>query len=198
MVARFEQRVRREYPLRDVFPADYIREYTEKSLRNMDLSTVDLQQFHVWTDAWVDDDEWQRAIADLKSDGLVRAIGISINRWQPANVLKALATDLIDAVQVVYNVFDQAPEDELFPACQRLGVAVIARVPFDEGSLTGTLTAATTWPKGDWRNLYFTPATLAETLPRGPVVLSGAPGTSMARSRAQSRSAWSNSSECEF
>jgi aryl-alcohol dehydrogenase-like predicted oxidoreductase len=157
---------RDEYPLRDVFPADYIRAYTETSLRNIGVSTVDLQQFHVWTDAWAEDDEWQRAVADLKSEGLVRAIGISINRWQPANVLKALATDLIDAVQVVYNVFDQAPEDELFPACQRRNIAVIARVPFDEGSLTDTLTPTTTWPEGDFRNIYFQQPNLRNTLER--------------------------------
>ena len=157
---------RDDYPLRDVFPAGYIREYTETSLRNMDISTMDLQQFHVWTDAWAEDDEWQRAVSDLKSDDLVRAIGISINRWQPANVLKALATDLIDAVQVVYNVFDQAPEDELFPECQRRNIAVIARVPFDEGSLTDTLTAASTWPDGDFRNIYFQQPNLRNTLER--------------------------------
>ena len=155
---------RPEYPLADVFPADYIREYTETSLRNLGVSTVDLQQFHVWSDTWAEDDEWQRAVADLKSEGLVRAIGISINRWQPANVLKALATDLIDAVQVVYNVFDQAPEDELFPECQRRNIAVIARVPFDEGSLTDTLTPDTTWPAGDFRNIYFQPDNLKKTL----------------------------------
>lgn len=157
---------RAEYPLRDVFPADYIREYTEKSLRNLDLATVDLQQFHVWSDTWAEDDEWQRAIADLKDQGLVGAIGISINRWQPANVLKALATDLIDAVQVVYNVFDQAPEDELFPECRRRNIAVIARVPFDEGSLTDTLTPDATWPAGDFRNIYFQQPNLRNTLER--------------------------------
>jgi len=157
---------RADYPLRDVFPADYIREYTEKSLRNMDAATVDLQQFHVWSDAWAEDDAWQRAVSDLKSEGLVRAIGISINRWQPANALKALATDLIDAVQVVYNVFDQAPEDELFPECARRDLAVIARVPFDEGSLTDTLRADSTWPEGDFRNIYFQPDNLRNTLDR--------------------------------
>jgi aryl-alcohol dehydrogenase-like predicted oxidoreductase len=157
---------RAEYPLRDVFPADYIREYTEKSLKNLDAPSVDLQQFHVWTDAWAEDDEWQRAVAGLKADGLVRAIGISINRWQPANVLKALKTDLIDAVQVVYNIFDQAPEDELFVECQRRNIAVIARVPFDEGSLTDTLTPETKWPEGDFRNIYFQAENLRNTLER--------------------------------
>ena len=96
----------------------------------------------------------------------MRALGISVNRWQPANVLRALDTGLIDAVQVVYNVFDQNPEDELFPYCQQHDIAIIARVPFDEGSLTDTLTADSTWPAGDFRNLYFNPENLQATLPR--------------------------------
>ena len=115
--------------LMDVFPPDHIRGSTETSLRHLGVDCLDLQQFHVWSDAWVDDDRWKRAVEDLKREGLIRGFGISVNRWQPANVLKAIDTGLVDAVQVVYNVFDQAPEDELFPACQRHNVAVIARVP---------------------------------------------------------------------
>ena len=157
---------RPEYPLRDVFPADYIRDYTKISLRNLGIPRMDLQQFHVWDDSWAADLSWQRAVGALKDDGLVNAIGISINRWQPTNVLKALATDLIDCVQVVYNIFDQAPEDELFVECQRRNIAVIARVPFDEGSLTGTLTPDTKWPQGDFRNIYFQPDNLKNTLER--------------------------------
>lgn len=157
---------RAHYALDEVFPADYIREYTEQSLRNIDVPAIDLQQFHVWTDEWADDDRWQRAVSSLKEEGLIRAFGISINRWQPANVLKALATGLIDSVQVVYNVFDQSPEDELFPECRRRNIAVIARVPFDEGSLTGTLTKDSTWPAGDFRNIYFQPDNLRNTLER--------------------------------
>ena len=154
------------YPLDDVFPADYIREMTEKSLENIGVPALDVQQFHVWSDGWADDVRWQRAVRALKDEGLVRAIGISINRWQPTNVLRALETGLIDSVQVVYNVFDQSPEDLLFPACQARNIAVIARVPFDEGSLTGTLTAESRWPEGDFRNVYFSPDNLAATLPR--------------------------------
>ena len=157
---------RREYTLDEAFPPDYIREYTEKSLRNLGVDTIDLLQFHVWSDAWADDDRWQKTMSSLKKEGLVRAVGISINRWQPTNVLRALDTGLIDAVQVVYNVFDQNPEDELFPACLEKGVAVIARVPLDEGSLTGTLTADSRWPEGDFRNFYFKPENLLPTLDR--------------------------------
>ena len=109
-------------------------------LRQTGAAAMDLVQFHVWQDAWADDAGWQREIEALTREGLVRHWGISVNRREPANVVRTLRTGLIDAVQVVYNVFDQAPEDELFPACRELGVAVIARVPLDEGSLAGELT----------------------------------------------------------
>jgi aryl-alcohol dehydrogenase-like predicted oxidoreductase len=157
---------RAETPIADVFPASHIVEMTEKSLANLDTSTLDLQQLHVWSDAWADDDGWKRAAEDLKSQKLISAFGISVNRWEPANVIKALRTGLVDTVQVVYNVFDQNPEDELFPVCRDLDIAVIARVPFDEGSLTGTLSLDSRWPEGDWRNIYFTPENLAATLER--------------------------------
>ncbi len=157
---------RAETPLDEVFPPDHLRRSTETSLANLGLDRVDLQQFHVWTDEWAADDRWQRAIDDLKREGLIRAFGISLNRWEPASGIRALRTGLFDSVQVVYNMFDQNPEDELFPVCRELGVAVIARVPFDEGSLTGTLTREMTWPAGDWRNLYFAPAKLADIMDR--------------------------------
>ena len=126
--------------LDDVFPADHIRHYTEASLENLGVDTIDLQQLHAWSDRWAADDRWQRVVDDLRREGLVRSWGISVNRWETTNVLRALDTGLIDCVQVVYNIFDQDPEDRLFPYCLERGIAVIARVPFDEGSLTGTLT----------------------------------------------------------
>ena len=151
---------------RDAFPYEWVVEMTRKSQANLGVERIDLQQLHVWSDAWVDDDGWRRAACDLKQQGAILGFGISVNRWQPTNVLKALATGLVDSVQVVYNIFDQNPEDELFPACARERVAVIARVPFDEGGLTGALTPASSWPEGDWRRLYFTKARLAETIAR--------------------------------
>lgn len=153
-------------PAADVFPFDHVVEMTRRSRANLAVDRIDLQQLHVWSDAWVEDDGWKRAAEALKRDGVIEGFGISVNRWEPANVLKALDTGLVDSVQVVYNVFDQDPEDVLFPACRRLGVAVIARVPFDEGSLTGQLSAESRWPEGDWRNLYFTPERLRATLER--------------------------------
>ena len=155
-----------EYPVADTFPPDHIHEFTGKSLENLGLERIDLLQFHVWDDAWAADDGWKRAIDDLKRAGTIRAFGISVNRWQPENVLAAIDTGLVDAVQVVYNVFDQAPEDRLFPACRAHDVAVIARVPFDEGSLTGTLTRETRFPEGDWRGTYFAPEHLDATVAR--------------------------------
>ncbi len=157
---------RRGFALADVFPPDHIRSSVESSLKNLGLSSLDLIQFHVWEDDWADDPRWQQAVKNLKSEGLVRAVGVSVNRWEPWNVVRTLRTGLIDAVQVIYNIFDQAPEDELFPVCRERNVAVIARVPFDEGSLTGTLTLDSRWPEGDWRNSYFVPANLKATVER--------------------------------
>jgi len=149
-----------DFQISDVFPADYIVEYTEKSLQNLGTETIDLMQFHVWEDAWASQDEWKRTVEKLTEQGKVRAWGISINRWEPDNSLNTLRTGLIDAVQVIYNIFDQNPEDHLFPLCKELNVGVIARVPFDEGTLTGTFTKDTTFPADDWRSTYFVPENL--------------------------------------
>ena len=127
---------------------------TETSLEDLGLDCVDVQQLHVWTDAWADDERWQRAVDDLKREGLIKAFGISVNRWEPANVIKALRTGLVDCVQVVYNIFDQT-RGRAVQRRQELNVGIIARVPFDEGSLTGSLAADATFPEGDWRALYF-------------------------------------------
>jgi len=154
------------FKIDEVFPSDYIVEYTHKSLENLGLESLDLMQFHVWNDQWAKDDRWQNTLTDLKGQGLVKAFGISINRWEPANAIQSLRTGNIDAVQVVYNIFDQNPEDELFPVCDELNIAVIARVPFDEGTLTGNLTKDSKWPTGDFRNLYFGEPNLSQSVDR--------------------------------
>ena len=157
---------RRGYTLDECFPPDHIKAYTEKSLENLGLGSLDLIQFHVWEDCWAHDERWQRAIDDLKRQGLIHAVGISVNRWEPWNSLESLRTGLVDAVQVIHNIFDQAPEDQLYPICVEQDVAVIARVPFDEGTLTGTLTKDSQWPEGDWRNTYFVPQNLIASVER--------------------------------
>src|SRR5216684_5001195 len=157
---------RRGSTLDDCFPAEHIDKYVHSSLENSGLDSFDLVQFHVWEDAWVEDDRWAKKMDELRSAGLVKAIGISINRWEPWNGVRTVRSGLIDSVQVIYNIFDQNPEDELFPACREMDVAVIARVPFDEGTLTGTLTKESKWPEGDWRNTYFVPENLIPSVDR--------------------------------
>jgi len=149
-----------------IYPPDHIEQYVEWSLRNAGLDSFDLFQFHTWEDSWTHDDRWSNKADDLRSQGLFHAIGISINRWEPWNGVEAVNSGLIDAVQVIYNIFDQNPEDALFPACRAHDVAVIARVPYDEGTLTGTLTKESTWPEGDWRNTYFVPENLNASVDR--------------------------------
>lgn len=156
----------REFTVDDCFPPDHVEAYVHASLQNSGLESFDLVQFHTWEDAWIRDPRLRTALADLKRQGLVRAWGISVNRWEPWNGVEAVKSGLIDAVQVIYNIFDQNPEDGLFPACEAQDVAVIARVPFDEGTLTGTLTKDSKWPEGDWRNIYFAPENLLPSVAR--------------------------------
>ena len=175
---------RREFSLEACFPPDYVNEYVDKSRANVGADSLDLIQLHTWEDHWLDDPRLPRAIEQLRASGKVRAFGISLNRWEPWNGVRAVRSGLIDAVQVIYNIFDQNPEDELFPACREHKVAVIARVPFDEGGLTGTLTLDSKWPQGDWRNTYFVPANLKATVERAealkPLIPAGSTLTEMA------------------
>jgi aryl-alcohol dehydrogenase-like predicted oxidoreductase len=157
---------RREFSLDDCFPPEHIEEYVHRSLENAQLESFDLVQFHVWEDTWMEDDRWAKKMDELKREGLLRAVGVSINRWEPWNGVRTVRSGLIDSVQVIYNIFDQNPEDELFPACREMDVAVIARVPFDEGTLTGTLTKESRWPEGDWRGIYFVPENLIPSVER--------------------------------
>ena len=157
---------RREFTLDDCFPPDHIDKYVHSSLENLGLESIDLIQFHTWEDSWIEDHRWAKKLDDLRHQGLIRAVGISLNRWEPWNGVRAVQSGLIDAVQVIYNIFDQNPEDELFPACAATDVGVIARCPFDEGTLTGTLTLQSHWPEGDWRNTYFVPENLKASVER--------------------------------
>jgi aryl-alcohol dehydrogenase-like predicted oxidoreductase len=172
----FQWPSRRGFTLNDCFPPHHIEEYVLRSLKNADLESFDLVQFHVWEDSWVDDDRWAKKLDDLRREGMIQAVGISINRWEPWNGVKAVQSGLVDAVQVIYNVFDQNPEDQLFPACQAKDVAVIARVPFDEGSLTGALTLDSKWPEDDWRNTYFVAENLKASVARAEALRSLIPG----------------------
>lgn len=143
-------------PVSKVFPAAHVTGCAEKSLRNLGLPQIDLLQLHVWRDEYLDqEDGWRRSLEGLKASGKVRCLGVSINDHDPGTALRAVRSGLFDAVQVIYNVFDQGPEAELFPLCRQHGVGVLARVPLDEGGLTGAITPDTTFPEGDFRNEYF-------------------------------------------
>jgi len=142
-------------PISEVFPYEYIIECARESHRNLDLPMIDLLQLHVWNPEWINDDDWKRAFDDLKASGKVSAVGVSINDHQPDSALELIRTGLIDTVQVIYNIFDQSPERNLFPLCQTENIGVLARVPLDEGALTGNITPSTTFPPGDFREFYF-------------------------------------------
>ena len=160
----------------DVFPAKHVFKYANLIRDNLGVDSIDLLQFHVWDDSWANEAEFRETVDKLKSEGLIRFFGLSLNRWQPENGIKAMRTGLVDVVQVIYNIFDQSPEDKLFPACRELNIGVIARVPLDEGSLGGKMTAETKFPADDWRSKYFSPGNLKKTVARVDKLKSELPG----------------------
>ena len=142
-------------PIAEVFPYDHIMQSTERSLKNLKLDTIDLQQLHVWNPEWIARDEWKRAFEDIKRTGKARAVGVSINDHQPDSALEIIKTGLIDSVQVIYNIFDQSPEKHLFPLALERDIGVIARVPLDEGALTGKIDQFTQFEPTEFRAKYF-------------------------------------------
>ena len=162
----FEWPARASTPLVAAFPASWIVQCTEQSLRNLRAERIDLQQFHVWADRWLMESEWYEAIQRLKRQGKIRAFGVSINDHDPASAVAVVRSGLVDAVQVIYNFFDQSPAEQLLPLCRAKKVGVIVRVPLDEGGLTGALTATTNFHPEDWRNRYFRGERLRETVER--------------------------------
>jgi aryl-alcohol dehydrogenase-like predicted oxidoreductase len=156
----------RKYKYHDVFPPEHVFKYADRIRNNLGTDSIDVLQFHVWTDEWTNEPDFRNTVERLKRNGVIRAFGLSLNRWEPENGIKAMCTGLVDAVQVIYSIFDQSPEDELFPACQELNVGVIVRVALDEGSLGGKMTRETKFPADDWRSRYFNPQNLANTMDR--------------------------------
>ncbi len=155
-----------KYKYHDVFSPEHVLKYADLIRKKLRVDPIDVLQFHVWDDGWTDQPDFRSTVEKLKDGGWIRHFGLSLNRWEPENGIKALRTGLVDVVQVIYNIFDQAPEDELFPVCQELNVGVIARVPLDEGSLGGKMTRDTRFPKRDWRSAYFGPENLGKTIER--------------------------------
>jgi aryl-alcohol dehydrogenase-like predicted oxidoreductase len=155
-----------KYKYKDVFPPDHVFKYADLIRKQLGTDSIDLLQFHVWTDKWTDDPDFRKTVEKLKKDGTIRYFGLSLNRWEPENGIKAIRTGLVDAVQVIYSIFDQSPEDKLFPLCKELNIGVIVRVALDEGSLGGKMTKDTTFPKDDWRSGYFNPKNLSATMKR--------------------------------
>ena len=157
-------------PLAEVFPARHLAQSTERSVKNLRIDALPLQQLHVWNDAWLDDPEWaasREQMLRLKKEGKVLHWGISINDHAPETALRVLQDPLFETAQVIYNIYDRSPERALFQLARTKPLGVIARVPFDEGALTGQIRSDTVFPAGDWRAEYFAGDRRAEAERRG-------------------------------
>jgi aryl-alcohol dehydrogenase-like predicted oxidoreductase len=153
-------------PPEQAFAASYLIDITERSLKNLGVECIVLQQLHVWRPEWLGRGDWLGAVEKLKTQGKIRFFGVSLNDHDADSGLELVASGLVDSVQVIFNLFEQRPREKLFPACIRHGVGVIARVPLDEGGLSGALQEGMKFPKGDWRAHYFKGDRIRETMER--------------------------------
>jgi aryl-alcohol dehydrogenase-like predicted oxidoreductase len=143
--------------IEDTYPPDWIIETTENSLKSFDLEYIDLQHFHVWINDWTDSEELLKVVEKLKKDGKIRALGVSINfpYSKTDNAIPGMESGLFDVVQVVYNIYQQEPENDVFPAADKYNVGVVSRCILDEGALTGKITSDTRFPEGSFLDGYF-------------------------------------------
>jgi aryl-alcohol dehydrogenase-like predicted oxidoreductase len=158
-----------DVPIHDVFPTDYVVDCVERSLRNLKAEVLGVEQLHVWNDAWLGTQGWadlQGAMQLLIKQGKVLHWGVSVNDHDPKSAIGVAADPLIEVLQVIYNIFDPTPAAELFAVAKEHDVGVIARVPLDEGGLTGALHAESEFPPRDWRNRYFRDDRLTQLVAR--------------------------------
>ena len=80
-----------------VFSPAHVFKYADLVRKSLRTDTIDLLQFHVWQDAWTEQPDFRNTIERLKRDGIIRAFGLSVNRWEPANGIRAIRTGLVDA-----------------------------------------------------------------------------------------------------
>lgn len=135
----------------DAFPADWIVSCTERSLKLLKTDRVDIQQIHCWSERWLEETEWLETLSRLRDQGKIRHFGVSVCDWEPYDSVSLVESDEIRSIQVIYNIFEQRPEEKLLPAAEEHGVGIIVRVPFEEGLLTGAITAETQFEENDWR-----------------------------------------------
>jgi aryl-alcohol dehydrogenase-like predicted oxidoreductase len=151
-----------DQPVTETFPKDWIIECTERSLRNLNVDYIDVQQLHAWTPNYLSQLDWYEGLMQLKEQGKIRAFGVSANDWDPYGPVNLVYSGLIDTVQVIYNIFEQRPAEELLPAALGNNVGIIVRVPFEEGLLTGKMGPDYRFDEDDWRATWLTPQRLEE------------------------------------
>lgn len=143
-----------EKDIDEFFPPDWIVEQCEKSLRNLQIEQIGILFLHTWNSSWGHRIEWYETMHRLKEQGKIQAIGISIGDERVAEANVHIESERVDAIQCVYNVFQQEPEYNLFPLARKHRVGIIARSPFSSGALTGTWKKGMTFPEGDWRGRW--------------------------------------------
>ncbi len=144
----------------------YLRENVEERLSNLQVDSLDVLLLHTWTRAWNDNPLPLKILQKMKTEGLIKQIGISTPEHDQNCVIQLMRDGMVDVLQVIYNIFEQEPAAQLFPVARETGTGIIVRVAFDEGVLTGKYTGNETFGSDDFRSNYFAGDRLARGVRR--------------------------------
>jgi methylglyoxal reductase len=153
-------------PLEQAYPPGSVRAGVEESLQQLGLDCIDLMQMHQYWPMWEAVEYWLDELHQLKKEGKIRFIGVSLPDHRHDIALPLVQSGRIDSIQTIINIFDPLAFDCLVPACERHGVAVIARCVLDEGGLTGFLKEDTSFADRDFRKSFFASASREENISR--------------------------------
>jgi aryl-alcohol dehydrogenase-like predicted oxidoreductase len=129
---------------------DSIRNEVERSLRRLQIETIDLYQIH-WPNPETDIEEGWSTLSELKREGKVRNIGVS--NFNVEQLQRAMAIDRVDTLQPPYSLIRPDVEAEILPYCEKNEIGVIVYSPMMSGLLSGRMTREriSNLPDDDWR-----------------------------------------------
>ncbi|NUQ62625.1 MAG: aldo/keto reductase [Pirellulales bacterium] len=150
----------------DRYSESYLRENVDRRREMLGVDCIDLLQLHTWTRAWNRSPRPLDTLRKLQAEGKIKYIGISTPEQDQNSVIDLMRRGYLDAIQVIYNIFEQEPAAELLPAAEECGVGVIVRVALDEGSLTGKYRRGHRFAPDDFRSKYFAGDRIDRTVAR--------------------------------
>lgn len=131
------------------YTPEVLEKYVDEALFNTGLDELDLVQLHCPPTEVYGDEAVFNKLAEIKQKGKVKHFGVSVEKTSEA--IQATKYDVVETVQIIFNMFRLKPLDECFPLLKKRNIGVLARVPLASGLLSGKIGISTTFHENDHR-----------------------------------------------